>query len=155
MMPRIKKTLLVLLVVIIAIQFIQTARNKSGQVLSADISKTYHLPKNVQAILKESCYDCHSNNTIYPWYSNIQPFGWWLASHIRRGKAELNFSEFGNYSSYKQRSKLFAIAKSIEDGTMPFPSYSLIHKNARLTKEQKGIVIDWASKEKDSLSLKN
>lgn len=154
-MPRIKKTLLVLLVVIIAIQFIQTARNKSGQVLSADISKTYHLPKNVQAILKESCYDCHSNNTIYPWYSNIQPFGWWLASHIRRGKAELNFSEFGNYSSYKQRSKLFAIAKSIEDGTMPFPSYSLIHKNARLTKEQKGIVIDWASKEKDSLSLKN
>jgi hypothetical protein len=155
MMPRIKKTLLVLLVVIIAIQFIQTARNKSGQVLSADISKTYHPPKNVQAILKESCYDCHSNNTIYPWYSNIQPFGWWLASHIRRGKAELNFSEFGNYSSYKQRSKLFAIAKSIEDGTMPFPSYSLIHKNARLTKEQKGIVIDWASKEKDSLSLKN
>jgi hypothetical protein len=154
-MSRIKKIGLVILVVIIAIQFIQPARNKSGQGLPTDISKIYSIPAPVQSVLKNACYDCHSNNTIYPWYSNIQPFGWWLASHIRRGKAELNFSEFVNYSSRKQRSKLFAIAKSIEDGTMPFPSYTLIHKNARLTKEEKGIVIDWSNKAKDSLSLRN
>jgi hypothetical protein len=154
-MSRIKKIGLVILVVVIGIQFIQPARNKSGQVLPADISKIYSIPAPVQSVLKNACYDCHSNNTIYPWYSNIQPFGWWLASHIRRGKTELNFSEFGNYSSYKQRSKLFAVAKSIEDGTMPFSSYTLIHKNARLTKEQKGLIIDWANKIKDSLSLKN
>jgi hypothetical protein len=154
-MSQVKKILLVILVVIIAIQFIQPARNKSGQVLPTDISKVYTIPNQVQSVLKNACYDCHSNNTNYPWYSNIQPGGWWLASHIKRGKAELNFSEFGAYSSRKQRSKLNSIVKTIEDGTMPFPSYILIHKNARLTKDEKAIVINWANNTKDSLSLKN
>jgi hypothetical protein len=154
-MSRMKKILLVILVVIIAIQFIQPARNKSGQVLPTDISKTYSIPENVQAILKKSCYDCHSDNTNYPWYSNIQPGGWWLASHIKNGKAELNFSQFGDYSRRKQRSKLNSIAKTVEDGTMPFPSYTFIHTDARLTKEGKAMLVDWANKTKDSLSLKN
>jgi len=151
-MNRIKKIGLIVLVVIIALQFIQPARNKSRQVLPSDISKIYDIPAPVQSVLKNACYDCHSNNTNYPWYSNIQPFGWWLASHIKRGKEELNFSEFGNYSSRRQRSKLFSIEKSIQDGTMPLPPYSLIHKDSRLTKEQKGIIIDWADKIKDSLN---
>lgn len=116
-MSRIKKIGLVILVVIIAIQFIQPARNKRGKVLPTDISKTYNLPENVQAILKKSCYDCHSNNTNYPWYAKIQPAGWWLASHIKKGKKDLNFSEFGNYSSFRQQSKFNAIYHSIEDGT--------------------------------------
>lgn len=154
-MSRNQKILLVILVVIIAIQFIQPARNKSGQVLPTDISKIYNVPENVQAILKKSCYDCHSNNTNYPWYSYIQPGGWWLASHIRRGKADLNFSEFGDYSERKQRSKLFSISKSIEDGTMPFPSYIFIHRNSKLSKDDQAIIINWTGKIKDSLSLKN
>ncbi|MGN6539361.1 MAG: heme-binding domain-containing protein [Ginsengibacter sp.] len=154
-MSRIKKIFLLIVVVIIAIQFIQPARNKSGQVLPTDISKTYNVPENVQAILKRSCYDCHSNNTVYPWYSCIQPIGWWLASHIKRGKEELNFSEFGSYSSRKQRSKFFAISKSVEDGTMPFASYTLIHTNSKLFKEDKAIIINWASKTKNSLSINN
>lgn len=151
-MSRIKKIGLIVLVVIIAIQFIQPARNESGKALSSDISKVYNVPAPVHSVLKNACYDCHSNNTNYPWYSNIQPFGWWLASHIKRGKEELNFSEFGNYSERRQRSKLFSVEKSIEDGTMPLPSYALIHKESRLTKEQKGIIIDWADKIKDSLN---
>lgn len=154
-MSRVRKILLGLLIAIIAIEFIQPARNKSGQVLPTDISKIYDVPENVQAILKRSCYDCHSNNTVYPWYSNIQPAGWWLASHIKRGKEELNFSEFGSYSNRKQRSKLFSISKSVEDGTMPFRSYTLIHTNSKLFKDDKAVIINWASKTKDSLSLKN
>lgn len=154
-MSWIKKILLVILVVIIAIQFIQPARNESGRVLPTDISKIYNIPAQVQSVLKNACYDCHSNNTNYPWYSYIQPGGWWLAYHIRAGKAELNFSAFGDYSSRRQGSKLFSITKSIEDGTMPIPSYTLIHKNARLTKSLKAMIIDWADKTKDSLSLKN
>jgi hypothetical protein len=154
-MSQVKKILLVILVTIIAIQFIQPARNKSGQVLPTDISKVYNIPNQIQSVLKNACYDCHSNNTNYPWYSNIQPGGWWLASHIRKGKEELNFSEFGDYSSRKQRSKLNSIAKTVEDGTMPFPSYTLIHRNARLTKDEKAVIINWANNTKDSLSLKN
>ena len=153
-MSRIKKILLAALIVFIAIQFVRPAENKNAQASPADISKIDSVPENVQAILKRSCYDCHSNHTNYPWYSNFQPAGWWLASHIKDGKAELNFNEFGQYSIHRQRSKLNSIAKTVEDGTMPFPSYAFIHKEAALTKDEKALIINWANKMKDNLSLK-
>ncbi len=154
-MSRIKIGLLVLSVVIIAIQFVQPARNQNRQVLDADITRLYMVPENVKAVLKTSCYDCHSNNTNYPWYANVQPGGWWLASHIKKGKAELNFDEFRNYSKRRRQSKLKSIASSIEDGTMPLPSYTLIHKNAKLSKEDKTLLLSWVKKTRDSLLLKN
>ena len=154
-MSRVKKILLVLLIVIIAIQFIQPAGNESGQVLPTDIAKVYNIPDQVQTVLKNACYDCHSNNTNYPWYANIQPVGWMLARHIKNGKAELNFNEFGSYSIRKQKNKLNSIANSLKDGTMPLSSYTLIHKNARLTKDENALIINWANNAMDSLALKN
>ena len=137
------------------IQFIRPARNKSGQILATDISNIYSIPENVQVVFKTACYDCHSNNTDYPWYANIQPVGWLLSSHIRKGKADLNFSEFGSYSPRRQISKLKAIGHSINDGTMPLSSYKMIHKNARLSNENKELIIDWTEKIKDSLVSKD
>ncbi len=154
-MNRIKKILLVLLIVFIAIQFIQPARNTNGQVLSTDISKIVSVPENVQTILKTACYDCHSNNTNYPWYNYVQPAAWMLANHIKHGKRDLNFSDFGSYPTRKQQSKLKAIASQIKDGEMPLYSYTLIHKNARLTTDQKKLIIDWAQNAKDSLDKIN
>lgn len=154
-MSYIRKILLGILMVFMAIQFIQPARNKSGQVLQADLSKTYNLPENVQGVLEAACYDCHSNNTSYPWYAYIQPVGWMLDRHIKEGKEDLNFSEFGSYSLRRQMSKFRAIENSMQDGTMPLSSYTLIHKNARLTKDDKALIIGWARKTKDSLTLKN
>lgn len=154
-MSRIKKILLGLLIVFIAIQFIQPARNKNGQVLATDISKMVSLPQGVQTILKTACYDCHSNNTNYPWYTNVQPVGWMMVRHIKEGKEELNFSEFGSYSERRQLSKLRSIENSIKDGSMPISSYTIIHKNARLTKEEKAQIIDWAKITRDSLANKN
>jgi hypothetical protein len=148
-----KKILLGLLVALILIQFIQPARNKSDEILSTDLTKTVIVSEYVKSILKTACYDCHSNNTNYPWYSRIQPFGWLLAKHIRKGKAELNFSEFGSYSLRKQISKLSEIANSVKDGTMPLSSYTLIHQNARLSNEDKLWLIQWATKTKDSPGL--
>ncbi len=154
-MSRLKKILLAILIVFIVIQFIQPARNKSGQVLPTDITKIYKVPDSVQAVFKTACYDCHSNTTSYPWYSNIQPMAWFLAHHIKDGKADLNFSEFGSYSVRKQKSKLKEIEHSLKDGTMPVTSYKLMHANARLTQQDKKLIIDWAEKTKDSLSQKN
>lgn len=151
-MGRVQKVLLFLLGVLVAIQFIQPARNQSGQAYPADISRTYPMPAQVQGILKTSCYDCHSNNTDYPWYANIQPGGWWLDSHIKNGKEELNFNEFGNYSLRRQQSKLKAIASSIKDGTMPISSYTLIHRNAKLSGAEQELILNWIEKTKDSLS---
>ena len=155
-MSRIKKILLAILIVVVAIQFIQPARNNNnGQVLATDIIKTFPVPDRILDVLKNSCYDCHSNNTRYPWYSFIQPGGWWMASHINDAKADLNFSDFGSYSIRKQQNKLRSIAKSIQDETMPIKPYLIIHTDAKLSKEQKALVLDWINKTRDSLSLNN
>lgn len=153
-MKRGKKILLILLAVLILIQFIQPARNKDRRMLSTDLTKTFNVPHNAQSVLKTACYDCHSNRTNYPWYTSIQPFGWLLARHIKNGKAELNFSEFGSYSLRRQISKFNGIANSIKDGSMPLNSYTIMHKDARLSKEDKELLINWATRTKDSLSAK-
>ena len=150
-----KKIGFVLLIGFIAIQFIQPAHNKTDKVLPTDIINTTAVPNQVLNLLKNSCYDCHSNNTRYPWYSFVQPGAWWMASHIRKGKGNLNFSDFGTYSNRKQQSKLQAIANSINDNTMPLNSYMVLHKNARLSAENKEILLDWIKATKDSLSQKN
>lgn len=151
-MGRVQKGLLFLSGMLVLIQFIQPARNTSGQAYPADISRIYPMPEEVQGILKTSCYDCHSNNTDYPWYAKIQPGGWWLASHIRKGKEELNFNEFGKYSPSRQQSKLKAISNSIKDGTMPISSYTMIHRNAKLSRTERQLILNWIEKTKDSLS---
>lgn len=130
--------------ILIAIQFFQPVRNQSVQVKNMGIEKVMAIPDNIQAILKNSCYDCHSNNTRYPWYASIQPGAWWMASHIKKGKADLNFDEFGDYSRRRQNSKLKSIVSSVEDETMPIPSYLLIHKNAALSKAEQTLIKRWA-----------
>lgn len=100
----------------------------------------------VRALLRIACTDCHSNFTRYPWYSYIQPFAWLQESHVRHGKAELNLSEFESYTRRRQLSKLRMMESSVRDGTMPLKSYIMLHNEARLTLEQKGILMDWLDK---------
>jgi len=153
-MKRLKKVLLATGIVFIAIQFIQPARNSNNQVQSTDISKIIPVPDNVHALLKNTCYDCHSNNTQYPWYAYVQPVGWLLSSHIAEAKGKLNFDEFGSLSTRRQISKLDGIANSIKDGIMPLSSYKLMHKNARLTQNEKELLMKWAQQSQDILSEK-
>ena len=150
-----KKIVLVILVVFVAIQFIRPAHNTSGQVLPTDITKTVNVPDKVLDVFKNSCYDCHSNDTRYPWYVNIQPMGWMLAKHIKEGKENLNFSEFGTYSNRKQANKLRSIAKSIDDGSMPISSYTIMHTDAKLSEENKKLITDWVTTTRESLTIKN
>lgn len=152
MKARMKETVLAAATVFVLIQFIQPARNESGQVLDSDISKALDVPERVQGILARSCFDCHSNNTHYPWYTYIQPSGWFMAYHVRNGKDKLNFSEFGAYSKRRQGSKLESIGKQIETGAMPLPSYLLLHGNAVLSPSEKELLINWATDSRDSLA---
>ena len=151
-MKHIKKMLLAIIVVFIAIQFIQPEHNKSSQLLPSDITKNCSVPDSVMDILKNACFDCHSDNTRYPWYADIQPVAWLMSYHIRTGKENLNFSEFGAYSHRKQVNKLRAIDSSVNSGSMPLWSYNLIHTNARLTYREQILIINWARKTKDSLT---
>jgi hypothetical protein len=149
-----KKILIVLVIILVAIQFIRPARSNNNQVSGTDISKVAVFPDSVRVLIKNACYDCHSDNTVYPWYSNIQPVGWLLAGHIKEGRDNLNFSEFGEYSKRKQLDKLDAIATVIGDGIMPLPSYKMMHKNARLSTDEKNLLINWTKQATDSLSVK-
>jgi len=151
-MSRLKIGLILLLVILVAVQFVQPARNQSVQASSGGIASVINVPENVQAILQNSCNDCHSNNTRYPWYATLQPGAWWMASHIKDGKAELNFDEFGNYSKRRQLSKLKAIQGSIEDKSMPLPSYTFIHRNANLSQKDQKLLKDWLEISREEIS---
>jgi hypothetical protein len=151
-MSRTKKIMLVILLVFIAMQFIRPSWNSSNAVQRADMVTRFNVPANVAGILKTSCYDCHSNNTSYPWYSNIQPVGWLLAKHVDDGKEELNFNEFTTYPQRRQLSKLKSIQNSIKDGSMPLSTYTMIHKDAKLSADSKALLIQWTAKVIDSLS---
>ena len=109
-----------------------------------DIGTAYPMPDNVYHVLQTSCYDCHSNNTKYPWYNNVQPVAWWLNDHVEEGKRELNFSEFGSFSTKRKLKKLKEIVSEVEENEMPLNSYTLIHKDAALSPADKQLLIEWA-----------
>src|SRR5690348_13454762 len=90
-----KKVFIGLLIAFVVIQFFRPAKNISATVLPEDMNVLYPIPDSVHQVLQKACFDCHSNNTRYPWYFNIQPIAWWMGDHIDEGKKELNFSEFG------------------------------------------------------------
>jgi len=152
-MSKRKKILLGFLLLLVAIQFIQPGHNTSKQAQPADISRIFSAPENVQAVLHKACYDCHSNNTHYPWYSSIQPGGWIMAWHIRQGKQQLNFSEFGTMSSRKEDRKLGEAVNQIKHGDMPLASYRMLHREAALSDTEKLLIIDWMYQMKYNLSI--
>ncbi|WP_316776900.1 heme-binding domain-containing protein [Pedobacter antarcticus] len=151
----VKKILLWLFAILILIQFIQPVRNHGAQVVLNDISNVIAVPDNIRGILKKACYDCHSEETVYPWYANIQPLNWFLNSHIQKGKSELNFSEFSMYSTRKQQNKLSAIENSFNDNSMPLSSYTIVHRGSVLSSEEKALLRNWIQSSKDSLIRKN
>jgi hypothetical protein len=146
-----KRFFLVLLILFIGIQFFRPSKNKSDGPQPNDISAKYPVPADVQAILKTSCYDCHSNNTVYPWYAEIQPVGWWLNDHIKDGKRDLNFSEFASYRIRRQYRKLEEVADLVKENRMPISSYTMIHKNAILNDKQKQVIYNWVQAVRDTI----
>lgn len=108
-------------------------------------------PAEVEWILRAGCYDCHSNQTRYPWYAEIQPVGWWLKEHIDDAKGELNFSEFGSYRVRRKYRKLEEMITQVEKGEMPIASYRLIHADAQFTPAQKELLTQWVGAVRDSI----
>lgn len=148
------KIFLALGILFLAGQAIQPTKNKGALNAPTDIAQVINVPDTVAVMLKKSCYDCHSNNTVYPWYDNIFPANWWVAEHIREGKRELNFSKFGEYNDRKQAKKLEEISDQIKDGAMPLKSYLFLHDGARLNEQQQKMLTDWAAKARAEIEAK-
>ncbi|HNH22632.1 MAG TPA: heme-binding domain-containing protein, partial [Ferruginibacter sp.] len=101
-----------------------------------------------------SCNDCHSNNTVYPWYAEVQPVAWWLNEHIEDGKKDLNFSEFASYRPRRQYKKLEEINELVKENEMPLNSYLWIHKDAKLSDQQKLTLANWVEATRDTLEAR-
>ncbi|MBS4042828.1 MAG: heme-binding domain-containing protein [Chitinophagaceae bacterium] len=146
-----KKLYIIIIAIFIAIQFYRPASNSNPVIVSHTISSVALVPENVNTIFKKACYDCHSNNTTYPWYSYVQPVGLWLNSHINDGKKHLNFDEFATYRLRKQYHKLEEIIDEVKGKEMPLKSYVLIHNDANLSIAERVTLTNWASNVMDSM----
>jgi hypothetical protein len=114
--------------------------DRSRGVVTAEIIA----PEEVKEILRTSCYDCHSYETKYPFYSYIFPISIVINNHIKEGREEMNFSTFEELSDSKKRSKFRSMIEDIETDEMPLFGYTLIHRDANLSPEKKQILINWA-----------
>ena len=132
-----KRFLLILVAIFIGIQFVRPEKNVSAQAPGPDHLLVLHpAPDEVKAILERACYDCHSNNTRYPWYAHVQPVAWWLNDHIQEGKEHFSIVEFGAYPKKRQLHKLEELIEELEEDKMPLPNYRRLHAEARLTAEE-------------------
>ena len=150
-----KKILLGLAGVFLALQAFRPAKNVSALAPFTgkdDITVLYPPPPAVRQILATACYDCHSNQTRYPWYAGVQPVGWWLASHITDARRALNLAEFGAYPRKRQVKKLESLVDEVRDRTMPLKSYTFIHRDAKLTDAQIDALCSWAEATGDHLA---
>lgn len=147
-----KKILLALVLVVIAIQFFRPAQNVSSELPGKDdVGVRFPPSPHVQHLLAVACYDCHSNNTRYPWYAQVEPVGWWLASHVKDGKRHLNFSVIGSYTPKRLGHAFSKISDQVTEHDMPLGSYTLIHRDARLSAADIRAVADWADGVHDRL----
>jgi hypothetical protein len=154
-MKYVKIILLALLGVFAIMQLInRPKKNRSEGPQPNHISKIAAVPDPVANILQKACNDCHSNNTIYPWYAEVMPVGWIVNNHIVHGKDELNLDEFTTYKPKKQWHKLEEVAEQVEHDAMPISSYTRMHKSARLSKEEKELLIKWAQDTRTQLMQK-
>ncbi|ACF13210.1 conserved hypothetical protein; putative signal peptide [Chloroherpeton thalassium ATCC 35110] len=134
-----KKTLLIIVAVLIGAQLIPVER--SNPPVQADFNEN----DEVKKVFKRACYDCHSNETVWPLYSYVAPVSWMVSAHVEEGREELNFSDWNHYTDKKKRKKAEEALEEIEKGKMPMPGYTMIHKEAALSEQDIQLVRRWAN----------
>ncbi len=133
---------------LIVIQFFQIDKASVAIVQADSLESAVSVPVNVRGILERSCNDCHTNKTAYPWYSNIQPIGWFLNNHIIDGRNHLNFSIFNTYTGKRKIKKLEEVCGQVESNEMPLPSYLWIHRDSVMKDGDAKVLCDWVAAEK-------
>lgn len=142
-----------LIFIVVMIQFFRIDKKNPEVNIENDFVAIHNPPEEVSRVLKVACYDCHSNTTEYPWYSNVAPLSWWLKDHIEEGRGELNFSEWGTYNDKRSNHKLEEIIETVEEDEMPLKEYTWTHVDAKLSIEQKKALIQWVQKLKENNNL--
>ena len=133
-----KKSLKIILIVFVAIQFVPIKRE------NPPVTADFDGPAEVKEIFKTTCYDCHSNETKYEWYHKIAPASWLVAYDVNEAREELNFSNWGKMSNSDKHKMREEIWEEVEEGEMPMKIYTIIHRDAVLTNEQKELIKNWS-----------
>ena len=133
-------------------QFIPVTRTNPPVDAAQTLSATLPIPPNVASILDRSCQDCHSNQTVWPWYSQVAPVSWFLANHVNEGRGEMNLSEWGRYAVRRKDRKLKEICEQVTSGKMPIRTYTFLHPEAKLSGPDKKILCDWTETARKSLA---
>lgn len=117
-----------------------------------DLLASNSVPAEITTILRNACYDCHSHETKWPWYSHVAPVSWWLVDHVNHGREELNFSQWPHGDPKRAARRIRNMGEIVLDGEMPLPSYIRGHPEARLTQQQRETFANWAEAEADRLA---
>jgi hypothetical protein len=133
------------------LQLTNAARTSPKAVPGHDVLSTNPPPAEIANMLRTACYDCHSYETHWPWYGHVAPISWWLDSHVQEARESLNFSEWPNDDPQRAAKKWNHVSNAVRDGDMPLPSYTWIHRPARLNDEQRKRLADWAEQESQRL----
>jgi len=138
-----KKILVGLVGIFMIIQFFRIDKTNPEVVLENDFIEIYNPPAEIATILKTSCYDCHSNESKYPWYTNVAPVSWMIKHHIDEGREYFNFSEWNSLDAKKQAHIIEECSEEVEEGEMPLPNYLIMHAEAKLSAEQKELLASY------------
>jgi hypothetical protein len=135
----------IIIIILIIVQFIPAELPEVNTINEGDLLVNEEIPEDVQMILRNSCYDCHSNETVYPWYSYVAPASWLVIRDTNEGREHLNFSDWQSISKRKKIKHLDEMAEEVEKGAMPLPVYTVIHRNAKMDDEDKEKLFEWAT----------
>lgn len=140
-----RRILLLLLALLAIAQFIRPDTSLPSSDPAQDMIAMTQPGGEVTHLLRTACYDCHSNETRYPWYVNITPVNWWLQQHVNEGREEFNMSEWGGHKAKWQRHKAEEAVEMVKDGEMPLDSYTWGHPEARLNDAQRAALTTYFS----------
>lgn len=148
-----KKNIAIFLVFLfLAIQSIRIDKTTEPVNPATDFIALTSANSEIAGMLKTACYDCHSNQPTYPWYTNIAPVSWWIKHHIDEGSHHLNFSIWGTYKEKRKNHKLDECVEMVEEGEMPMSSYTIMHGDAKLTDAQKLQLVEFFKAQKIVMS---
>ena len=139
------KVTAIVLGALIIFQLIPLEKHTGRDDPEKDIIVVENVNEEVTAILKKACYDCHSIKTVYPWYAGVAPVSWWIVHHVNEGREHLDFSTWSDYDAKKRDHKLEELAEEVEEGAMPLNPYVWMHGEAKLTEQERTLLVDWAN----------
>jgi len=128
---------------LLGIQFIPVNRRNPPVDPSKTIYASQAVPANVRAVLERSCQDCHSNQTVWPWYSYVAPVSWVVAHDVHQARGKMNFSEWATYAEKKKADRRESICDEVMNDDMPDGKYAFVHRRARLTQDEREAICEW------------